>query len=355
MKFNEVENYNYIEETSALFQTLALYHIMLQEGRLDEAGIWDAVKGTVGGVMRGIKSANDAVDKLGQLAQNTKPVQAFDARVDEILSNIKQKLEQKAPKVVVAAEKYAAWAKKNPIKQGLIIGALTAVAALASGPGAAAAAGFILRAANEYMKGEQASTAIGKGMKSAALGYGAGVVAQELVKPLANMLSGLVIKQIPFSLDGVSRFNLGQGYTMRSGGLGREMTTTISGRFDVPTKDAGYIQDLIQRLKTGDVGAFKSLEAYTSGTAGRGFEARQLVKDAFAAASQKYDAAVSNNGLLKLISAVKSSIPALAQGAVTADDRSSKEYNQISQQLTKLDPADKQKLIAYLKQELGTV
>lgn len=354
MKINDVHNYTYVEETAALFQALALRHVMLQEGRLDEAGIWDTVKGTVGGVMRGIKSADDAVNKLGRLVQNTKPVEEFDSKVDEVVATIKDRLGSKAPKAVAAAERYAEWAKKNPIKQGLIIGALTAVAALASGPGAAAAAGFILRTANEYMKGEKASTALGKGTKAAALGYGAGVVAQEVLKPLANMLSGLVIKQIPFSLEGVTKFNLGGGYTMKVGGGGREITTTLSGSFHVPTKDAEYIQDLITRLKTGDTGAFRSLETYTSGRAGRGFEAKQLVKDAFAAANQKYDAAVSSNGLLKLISAVKNTIPALAQSAITAKDSDSREYKELSQQLKTLSSSDQQKLVQYLQQKLAT-
>jgi hypothetical protein len=172
-----------IKEIAALFEALALRQVMLNEGRLDEAGVWNAVKSVVGKGVQGVKSANDAINRLGQLAQNTKPVQGFDAKVDGILKNIGDK----NPKIADAARKYGEWAKKNPIKQGLIIGMLTAVASLVAGPAGGAAAGAVLRAGNELLKGEKASTAIGKGIKGAAFGWIAGLGIRELGDFIANM------------------------------------------------------------------------------------------------------------------------------------------------------------------------
>ena len=351
MKFNDVTHYDYIEETSALFQALALRHVMLQEGRLDEAGIWDAVKGTVGGVMKGIKSANDAVDRLGRLAQQTKPVQAFDSKVDEIVANIKQKLGNKAPKAVAAAEKYAAWAKENPIKQALIIGALTAVAALASGPGAAAAAGFILRAANEYMKGEKASTAIGKGAKTAALGYGAAAVTGAVVKPLADMFAGIELAKVPYSVPGVTKFDIGQGYVLDMGGGNR---ISIAGNFLVPDADADYVKRLIDGVNKGDVGSFATLKKYMMHENPMGINAKEVVKKAVEAAGKNYLEAVANNPMLKLIKAASKTIPALAQAAVTAKPSVSSKFTDVQQQIQTMSAAERQKVIDYLKTQLAT-
>jgi hypothetical protein len=172
-----------IKEMAALFEALALRQVMLNEGRLDEAGVWNAVKSAVGAGVSGVKTANDAINRLGQLAQNTAPVQGFDTKVDGIL----QKIGAANPKLADTARKYGEWAKQNPVKQGLIIGMLTAVASLVTGPAGGAAAGAVLRAGNELLKGEKASTAIGKSVKGAAFGWLAGVGIRELGDFIANM------------------------------------------------------------------------------------------------------------------------------------------------------------------------
>lgn len=184
-----------IKEIAALFEALALRQVMLNEGRLDEAGVWNAVKSAVGAGVSGVKTANDAIDRLGQLAQNTAPVQGFDAKVDGIL----QKIGAANPKLADTARKYGEWAKQNPVKQGLIIGMLTAVASLVAGPAGAAAAGSVLRAGNEMLKGEKASTAIGKGAKSAALGAGLSFLAGVGIDQVKDALQSAepILKQLP--------------------------------------------------------------------------------------------------------------------------------------------------------------
>jgi len=178
-----------IKEIAALFEALALRQVMLNESRLDEAGVWNAVKSAVGAGVAGVKTANDAINRLGQLAQNTAPVQGFDAKVEGIL----QKISAANPKIADAAKAYGEWAKKNPIKQGLIIGMLTAVASLVTGPAGGAAAAAVLRAGNGMLKGEKASTAIGGAVKSAALGWIAGLGFREL----GSLIGHLKIEMFP--------------------------------------------------------------------------------------------------------------------------------------------------------------
>ena len=178
---------------SELFMAYGQYKTMLSEGQLDEAGAWEKVKSAFGKGMSGVKTANDAINKLGALAQNTAPVQGFDAKADALIN----KIGDANPKVKELTQKYGEWAKKNPVKQGLIIGMLTAVASLVAGPAGGAAAGYVLRAGNELLKGEKASTAIGKGVKGAAVGALAGAAAGAITGPIADMLKGIRIKDIP--------------------------------------------------------------------------------------------------------------------------------------------------------------
>ena len=178
---------------SELFLAYGQYKAMLNEGQLDEASAWEKVKGAVGKGIAGVKTANDAINKLGALAQKTGPVQNFDDKVEGLL----KKIGDKNPKVAELAKKYGDWAKKNPVKQGLIVGMLTATASVLTGPAGGAAAGAILRAGNELLKGEKASTAMGKGLKGAAVGAVAGAAASILTGPIADTLSSMRIEQLP--------------------------------------------------------------------------------------------------------------------------------------------------------------
>lgn len=171
-----------LEEVTELFIALGQYHTLLSESKLDEAGAWDRIKGAGSKAVQGVKSANDAVNKLGRLAQNTGPVKNFDDKVESILDRIGDK----NPKIRELATKYGEWAKKNPVKQGLIIGMLTATAGVLAGPGGGAAAGAILRAGNELLKGERASTAVGKAAKTAAVGAALGAVAGATVQTIGQ-------------------------------------------------------------------------------------------------------------------------------------------------------------------------
>lgn len=118
------------------------------------------------------KKADEVINNIGKWLQNTKPVAAFDQKFDQLKATINKKFPDS--KILDAISEMGIWAQENPGKTAAIIGVLTAIAALAAGPVGGAIAGQILRGSVELLKGEKLSTAIGKGIKTAAYGFIAG-------------------------------------------------------------------------------------------------------------------------------------------------------------------------------------
>ena len=116
-------------------------------------------------------AANQVINKIGGWLQNTAPVQNFDAKFEQLKSNIVSKLGQDST-AVKTINAMSDFAKQNPGKTAAIIGVLTAVASVAGGPVGGAIAGQILRGSAELLRGEKLSTAVGKGVKTAAVGAG---------------------------------------------------------------------------------------------------------------------------------------------------------------------------------------
>ncbi len=116
------------------------------------------------------KQADEYINKIGKYLQDTKPVAMFDQKFEQL----KSKVAEKFPDLAAKVESMGAWAKENPGKTAAIIGVLTTLASLAGGPIGGAIAGQVLRGATELLKGEKLSTAIGKGIKTAAYGFIAG-------------------------------------------------------------------------------------------------------------------------------------------------------------------------------------
>jgi hypothetical protein len=159
------------------------------DGRIDEAGFGDVMRSVGGGVKKaavgayqGATAVNNRVNQLGKLLQNTAPVQDFDSRFDTLKSNVAQKY----PKLASGLQKYGEFAKSHPKTQAFIIGVLTAAASLAAGPVGGAVAAGLLRASNELLKGEKLSTAVGKTLKSASLGWLAGFGIHQLGAAIAH-------------------------------------------------------------------------------------------------------------------------------------------------------------------------
>ena len=194
-------NDRYIFEIAVLLSGTAKIRCMLNEETLssnqinsifsdieqkmsNEKTVTGKVAGAVG---TGIKTVNDAVNKLGTLAQNTKPVQNFDNKAADIINRVRTKLQSTNPKAIKTVEQYVQWANKHPVYQGLIIGALTAIASVATGPAGGAIVGQILRTTNELMKGNKLSTAIGKGVKTGTLAFLVGMGFKEIVSTLHGL------------------------------------------------------------------------------------------------------------------------------------------------------------------------
>ena len=109
---------------------------------------------------------NDKINELGKALQKAGPVQNMDAKFDEL----KTKIGSKDSKVVSAIQNVSDWAKENPGKASIAVAVLTAAAAMSGGVMAAAVGGFLARATKELLQGQSASTAIGKSVKTGALG-----------------------------------------------------------------------------------------------------------------------------------------------------------------------------------------
>lgn len=128
---------------------------------------------------RGVDTAravDDAINKAGRWLQDTRPVQGFDRRFEQL----KDQISTKFPDLTKTVEGWGTWAKANPGKTAAVIGVLTTIAALAGGPVGGAVAGQILRGTAELMKGERLSTAVGKGVKTAAYGALAGLTINQI-------------------------------------------------------------------------------------------------------------------------------------------------------------------------------
>lgn len=128
---------------------------------------------------RGVDAAsavNQAINNVGKWLQNTAPVQAFDQKFEQLKSTIGQKF----PGLEKNLTAMGTWAKANPGKTAAIIGVLTTIAALGAGPAGGAIAGQILRGTSELLQGQKLSTAVGKGVKTAALGALAGYTIDQI-------------------------------------------------------------------------------------------------------------------------------------------------------------------------------
>jgi hypothetical protein len=139
----------------------------------------DTTKAVGSAVGSAAGAVNKAIDGLGRYLQTTAPVQYFDQKFEDLKQKISAKLGADS-RTMAVIDQLGQYAKANPGKTAFVIGALTTVAALTTGPAGAAVAGQVLRGAVELLKGEKLSTAVGKGIKTAAFGYLTGSVLDAL-------------------------------------------------------------------------------------------------------------------------------------------------------------------------------
>lgn len=114
----------------------------------------------------------NAYKDLKSKVENSAVMQNFDQMYDQAAKKLKQATggDQGAMQYV---EKYRAFAKKHPVAQSLIYGALIAAAGVSgAGAGGAAALG-LLKMTDKLLQGEKFSSAAIKGAETGALAYGA--------------------------------------------------------------------------------------------------------------------------------------------------------------------------------------
>lgn len=149
---------------------------------------------------------NDVINKVGKYLQDTTPVKMADQKFEQL----KAKVGAKFPKLDTQLTGMGTWMKENPGKSAAIIGLLTVLASLAGGPVGGAIAGQALKGASELIKGEKLSTAVGKGLKAAAVGWLAG----KSMEAVGKMVTAAYEFFNPMPIQGFVNFyqeNIGNG------------------------------------------------------------------------------------------------------------------------------------------------
>ena len=249
---------------------------------------------------------NDIINKTGQWLQNTAPVQFADQKFEEL----KTKVAAKFPDLDRQLTDLGTWMKDNPGKSAAIIGVLTAIASLAGGPAGGAIAGQALRGAAELIKGEKLSTAIGKGIKTAALGYLSGKAFQML----GDWIGSFREQSIPFGPENTGLEKVSWGARSSITGPGMEWTRTTQG-FNalVRPEEAEVIRTAMAGIKAGEPGAFDTL--YNVAREVNSKEYKQALNGVVQGA---WEAAKANDSILQFINVAKQGLQATAQGAVAA-------------------------------------
>ena len=263
------------------------------------------------------KKANEVINNVGKWLQNTTPVKMADAKFDKLKNDINKKFPDS--KLLDGISNLGIWMKENPGKSAAVIGVLTALASLAGGPVGGAIAGQVLRGAAELIKGEKLSTAVGKGIKTAALGYLSG----KAFEMLGNWMAGFREQSIPFGSGDAGLENVSWDATKTLRSPGMEWTQTTQG-FNalVKPEEASAIRAAMNLVKGGGDGAvegFDQLKAVADLVRSKDYMAdmQTMVDGAFKAAKD-------NDSLLQFINTAKQGLQAGAQGAVAASTGSEK-------------------------------
>jgi len=141
---------------------------------------------------KAVQYINQQINKLGRAIQNSGPVKNIDDKFDQL----KAKLDQNDSKVAQGIKAVSDWAKENPGKASLAVGILTTAAAMAGGPMGGAVAGFLARATKDLLQGEKLSTAAGKSIKTAIVGFITGKAFDFLSGEIKNWFSNMKADEI---------------------------------------------------------------------------------------------------------------------------------------------------------------
>ena len=250
---------------------------------------------------------NDLINKVGKYLQDTTPVKMADQKFEQL----KAKVGAKFPELDKQLTGLGTWMKENPGKSAAIIGVLTTLASLAGGPVGGAIAGQFLRGAAELIKGEKLSTAVGKGIKTAALGYLSGKAFEVLGKFVGGMRADAL--PIPGAEEsGLSSVTYGATRTLTAPGLShREMVQGFN--VTVFPSDQEAINQAMQAIRDGQAGGFDSLRTIAREIQSADY--KSAMKDILAGARSDQ---LANDGLMNWINGMAKAGQALSQGAVAA-------------------------------------
>lgn len=247
------------------------------------------------------KKANEIINNTGKWLQNTTPVKNFDQKFEDL----KSKASEKFPDLSDKLSSLGDWAKENPGKTAAVVGILTAIASLAGGPVGGAIAGQVLRGTVELLKGEKLSTAIGKGVKTAAFGFIAGKAFEMLGDWLGGLRAEVVMR------DKFADVSWDATKTVTAPGM--EWTRNIQGiNVQVLPDDAQTINFLMDTIgKGGDQAVLAFDKLATIAAEIRTDEYKEFLQSVGAMARD-------NDSLYQVIQGAKEGLQAASQGAVAA-------------------------------------
>jgi len=281
-------------------------------GELEKQAVAGGTNRTVVGAGVDVaKKANEVINNVGKWLQNTAPVKMMDQKFEKLKNDINTKFPDS--KLLDGISDLGIWMKENPGKSAAIIGVLTALASLAGGPVGGAIAGQVLRGAAELIKGEKLSTAIGKGIKTAAYGAMAGW----LLDGIGDWLEGLRAEVVPYDkVPGLVGIDVGLSKTLSMGGT--TVKDTIY-KIIVPEDLSGTMMATVNAAKGGDVDAFNQLLDFSRNFSRADYLAGKGIMDAAAKTL-----ALQNDAFLQGMTQVNDLITAAAQGSIagkmTAND-----------------------------------
>lgn len=261
----------------------------------------------IGGAADVAKKANEVINNVGKWLQDTTPVKMADQKFEQL----KSKVGEKFPELDKQLTGLGSWMKENPGKSAAIIGVLTALASLAGGPVGGAIAGQILRGSAELIKGEKLSTAVGKGIKTAALGYLSGKAFEVIGKYVAGLRAESL--PIPGAEDsGLASVDYGATRTLTAPGFSSK--EALQG-FNVTVfpQEKEAIEEALRMIRDGQAGGFDTLKTIANEI--KSPEYRQAMQDIMVNARADQ---LANDGLMQWIKGLAQAGQALSQGAVAA-------------------------------------
>lgn len=252
-----------------------------------------------------VSLVNTTINNVGKWLQDTTPVKSFDQKFENLKQSVQQKFGDDS-KVISGVKTLSELAKKHPIKTAAIIGVMTVIASLATGPVGGAIAGQILRGTAELLKGEKLSTAVGKGMKTAAFGYLAADVIGELGDWLSTFRANIVIEENTAKISFFAKET-----TFFDNGVDEKFIRGIGVR--VSLEDAKSIREVMDILENGTpkekLDAFARLDYMASD-----INSAQYKRSLAAFGIEQ----VNNDALFQVMQDVKAELQAASQGAAAA-------------------------------------